>query len=399
MSNQFSIKYRPLTFEDFRGHEKIIDELKLRSLTDNFPQVMLFSGASGVGKDTIAFIVAKTINCSGPKNDKDEKGNAFKSPCNQCRSCKSINEERWGVSTYMIDCANSNKDDMSKIENISMTSTFMGGNKQVFIIDEFQALMNERTKQSVLKLLERPNKNAYFILTTMDLSKVPKAVINRSTHYKLKDLPLPVLSNIVFDLAENLVESGFDIPDAFFEEQTGALKLLLLSAQGSARTLVSNFERIVFGKLWTREDAEEQLNFIDETTIFHCLDLLVRKDKKAFEELNKLSSLEEFFFLSYETLTETEVYNIVRESKNDWKLGMYEKLLKAGRNNLLSLVKFYNQIYENISGRYFKNAFFTGKILEYFSFRESAPRRIVEVAQHTQQENEEPKKRKVRSIS
>lgn len=373
MSNQMAIKYRPTTLDEVVGHEKVKNELKNRSSKNMFPKVTLISGNSGVGKDCLAFIIAKTIQCQNPKNVKDEDGREYKEPCNSCNACQSINSGRWGSNnTYFVDCANSNKEDIQKIEKKAFSAPFMGGNKQVFIIDEFQALVNERTKQSVLTMLENPNDNAHFILTTMDITKVPVSTINRTTHFKLKDLKLKELSDLAFNIIANLeLDYGIEIPDIFYDKENGSMGLLLNSAQGSGRMLISNMERVVFGELWNSKEAGEVLGVIDDTTAFTILLMLVKKDLKVFSEIQKIESLEQFFYLSYETLVETVAYMYSGEMKNEWKKSMADKLISVNKKNIVSLLDIYQKVFSSVSGKYFKKAFFVGSLLQFF--REDKP--------------------------
>jgi len=358
--SQFNIDYRPQTFNGVHGQDKIVNELKARTLTQ-FPNVITLSGSTGTGKDCIAYIIAKTIQCSNPVDDKDKNGKAFLSPCNKCNSCRSINEKRWGNNTHLIDCANATKDDVIKLEAISKVTPIMGGKKQVFILDEYQALASERTKATFLTLLENPNPNAIFILTTMDVSKVPKAVLTRSVHYKLSLLNMKSLSNILFDVLEQIED---DIPDVFFDD-IGSMKLLLESSNGSARNLLTNFERIVYGKLWKESDVEDIFEVVSDSKLQIILDKL---DKSFFESLYLFDKIETFFYLSYEVLTESLVYALSGYEKNTYRKDMYMGYSDY-KNNLLQLSKIYNEVF-NSNTKYFKNAFFISKMVEYFNIQE-----------------------------
>jgi len=370
--SQFSIKYRPKSLDTVRGHKKIVSELKRRSIKNDWPQVILLSGKTGTGKDTLAYIIAKVINCSNPKKVKGEDGQEYLESCDICPSCKSVINHDFNADIHFIDCSSVHKDDVLKLKSQSQYSSTFGGSKKIFIIDEFQALLSSNTKQAFLAMIEKPNPNCIYIFTTMDLSKVPDAIKKgRAQHYKLNALSLPELSQIAFDVIEKEVD--IEIDEVFFDPEKGSLNSILIQSEGSARNLMSMLERVLYGKYFLQAELKDVFEVPTTVELFSLLKMVARRSNDALLELQAYSSLEEFFYLSYETLTETISYSINGVAKNDWKEKFYTNLIEeVDRKDLLQLLGLYNSIFESI-GAYFKNSFVLSKFMLFILEGKSTP--------------------------
>lgn len=364
-SQQFTIKYRPNIWSEVRGHKKIVRELKIRSKDKDFPKVLLFSGCSGIGKDTLAFLVAKTINCKNPILKKDEDGIEYYDPCNECMNCRSVNDQDWRGDIEFIDCSSATKDDVVNLRNTSQVSTMWGGHKRIFIIDEFQAMVNATTKQAFLTLLENPSDNAVFIFTTMEIGKVPVAIKSgRAQHYQLAPLSLEDLSNIIFDIVEK--DKRVKVDEVFFDDEKGSMKNLLEMAEGSARNLLSMFERIVHGKLFLSEDLKDVFSAPPQAKLFDILKGILTKQKSVLVDLQSYPSLDEFFYMSYDTLTETLIYAFTKSTKAYWKENLYKNLIVSiPMSEIQNLMSLYNSMYGTILRGDAKPAFILGTLLEY----------------------------------
>lgn len=164
----FHLKYRPKKIADL-DLSQVRDTLLKIFGQENIPQSFLFCGPKGAGKTSAARIVAKIVNCSNPKN-----GEA----CGKCPNCLSIDEGRAGLDIMEMDAAsNRGIDDIRLLKEkiylspISLTS-------KVFVIDEVHMLTKEAFN-ALLKILEEPPKNVYFVLCTTNPEKIPETVMSR----------------------------------------------------------------------------------------------------------------------------------------------------------------------------------------------------------------------------
>ena len=171
-------KWRPKTFETLVGQEHVVRALTHALQTGHLHHAYLFTGTRGVGKTTIARILAKSLNC--------ETG-LTPTPCGQCTSCKEIDEGRF-IDLLEVDAAtNTRVDEMRQLlENASYAPT--RGRYKVYVIDEVHMLSNAAFN-AMLKTLEEPPEHIKFILATTDPQKIPVTVLSRCLQFNLKQMP------------------------------------------------------------------------------------------------------------------------------------------------------------------------------------------------------------------
>lgn len=173
-------KYRPSTFADVTGQEPIVTTIKNEITLGKVAHAYLFSGPRGVGKTTLARLLAKAVNCPNRKNDSAE-------PCNQCPSCQSIGAGRY-IDVIEVDAASQTGVDNVReniIENAQFKPT-QAANK-VFIIDEVH-MLSTSAFNALLKTLEEPPARVIFILATTELHKLPATVISRCERFSFKKI-------------------------------------------------------------------------------------------------------------------------------------------------------------------------------------------------------------------
>src|SRR5579885_3339536 len=168
-------KYRPAVFDDVIGQPHVVQTLTNAIATNRIDHAFLFSGSRGVGKTTIARILAKALNCEqGPTSH----------PCGGCANCTEIAN---GTSVDVIEIAgasNTRVDDVREIrENIKFTP-FRGGYR-VYIIDEVHMLSNSAFN-ALLKTLEEPPAHVVFVFATTEILKIPATILSRCQHYNFR---------------------------------------------------------------------------------------------------------------------------------------------------------------------------------------------------------------------
>lgn len=346
----FSLDLRPKSFSEMIGQKKILEEMKNNSMNNSFPQVMLFSGPWGSGKNTLANIISKLLNCSNPI--KNRKG--YLEPCNNCKFCKNIDEERFTLDTKLIDCTDYKSADVENLKKDALLGPMFGSQNKIFILDEFQALGNISTKGKTLKLLEKKRKNVYFILLTSVIDAIPGDIIQRCQRYNFK----PVNPEEIYEYLFNLILDMGDIPEEFIKE---GLMTIAQNSDGSVRLAVQYLNRCIAGKLYSKEDIENELNIVNEERELEIIFDLLNKKSNGLWSLYNLKDIKTFFFRSKKILYDANIYKLTKMVDYDWKKKTAIPI--SNISNLSSLIGCYNNVYTNFS---FNVDQFIYNIVEYY---------------------------------
>jgi len=244
-------KYRPQTFSDVLNQRHIIQTLKNQVQTGQISHAYLFTGTRGVGKTSVARILAKALNCgksaAGPAGS-DWDGN----PCGECDNCRQISQGSF-LDLVEIDAAsNTGVDNIRElIEHIRFSPST--GKYKVFIIDEVH-MLSKGAFNALLKTLEEPPDHAVFVLATTEANKVPATIISRTQRFDFKRLSVEDLRN---HLEKIIKEEGIALP-------AGALELVVRNAEGSVRDSLSLLDKILtLGREATLEECEQLLGVTD----------------------------------------------------------------------------------------------------------------------------------------
>jgi DNA polymerase-3 subunit gamma/tau len=255
-------KYRPRTFGEIVGQQHVVRALVHALDNDRVHHAFLFAGTRGVGKTTIARILAKSLNC--------EKG-VSSQPCGVCNACTEVDEGRF-VDLIEVDAASRTKVDDTRelLENVQYAS--MRGRYKVYLIDEVH-MLSGHSFNALLKTLEEPPPHVKFLLATTDPQKLPATVLSRCLQFNLKRL-LPDL--ICGQLQTILAAEG-----VAYEES--ALRLLARAADGSMRDALSLLDQaIAFGAGHVKEnDVREMLGTIDRHVVQRLLQALSAGDART----------------------------------------------------------------------------------------------------------------------
>jgi len=255
-------KWRPSTFAEMVGQAHVLKALVNALDQQRLHHAYLFTGTRGVGKTTIARLLAKSLNC--------EVGVSSK-PCGQCSACREIAEGRF-VDLIEVDAASRTRveDTRELLENVQYAPT--RGRYKVYLIDEVH-MLSVSSFNALLKTLEEPPPHVKFLLATTDPQKLPVTVLSRCLQFNLKNM---TRESIVSYLNHILNEE--QVP---FEEPS--LWLLAEAAQGSMRDALSLTDQaIAFGEGQLREtDVASMLGTVDLKRVLNLVRGLVEKDAPA----------------------------------------------------------------------------------------------------------------------
>ena len=252
-------KWRPKTFADLVGQEHVVKALQNALAAGRLHHAYLLTGTRGVGKTTIARILAKSLNCENAQHGE---------PCGQCQSCRDIDAGRF-VDLLEIDAAsNTGIDNIREVlENAQYAPT--AGKYKVYIIDEVH-MLSKSAFNAMLKTLEEPPEHVKFILATTDPHKVPITVLSRCLQFVLRNLtPQQVADHLTHVLkTEKIVY------------EPAALALLGRAAQGSMRDALSLLDQaIAMGSGSVKEtDVRDMIGAVDKRHLYELLTFLMEQD-------------------------------------------------------------------------------------------------------------------------
>lgn len=252
-------KWRPSTFAEMVGQSHVLKALVNALDQQRLHHAYLFTGTRGVGKTTLARLLAKSLNC--------EEGVSSK-PCGECSSCREIAEGRF-VDLIEVDAASRTRveDTRELLENVQYAPT--RGRYKVYLIDEVH-MLSVSSFNALLKTLEEPPAHVKFLLATTDPHKLPVTVLSRCLQFNLKNM---TREGIVGYLNHILQQER--IP---FEE--AALWLLAEAANGSMRDALSlSDQAIAFGEGRLIEtDVAAMLGTVDLKRVLNLVRGLIEKD-------------------------------------------------------------------------------------------------------------------------
>ncbi|ALA56644.1 DNA polymerase III subunit gamma/tau [Nitrospira moscoviensis] len=255
-------KYRPGTFVDVIGQPHVVQTLMNAVDTKRIAHAYLFSGTRGVGKTTVARILAKALNC--------EQGPTGR-PCNMCVNCQEITQGN-SVDVIEIDGAsNTSVDDVREIrENVKFTP--FRGQYRVYIIDEVHMLSNSAFN-ALLKTLEEPPPHVVFIFATTEIHKIPATILSRCQHYNFRRI---ARAEIIERLRHVADQDGLTI-------EPRSLTALARASEGSMRDALSLLDQAVAfgGKTVGHADLEVLLGAVPLELVGGMIRAILAQDSPA----------------------------------------------------------------------------------------------------------------------
>jgi DNA polymerase-3 subunit gamma/tau len=252
-------KWRPKSFSQLTGQDHVVRALTNALEQQRLHHAYLFTGTRGIGKTTIARILAKALNC---------QTGITSAPCGICSACIEIDEGRF-VDLLEVDAASNTQVEKMRelLENALYAPTT--ARYKIYIIDEVH-MLSKSAFNAMLKTLEEPPEHVKFILATTDPQRIPVTVLSRCLQFNLKQIPPALIAAHLKHVLEH--------------EQIGcdaiSLQLLARAAQGSLRDALSILDQaIAFGEGKIEEaGVRNMLGAIDQSYLYDLLDGLARKD-------------------------------------------------------------------------------------------------------------------------
>lgn len=255
-------KWRPKNFQELVGQEHVSRVLINGLDNERLHHAFLFAGTRGVGKTTIARILAKSLNCDTGVTAK---------PCGECSACLEVGDGRF-VDLIEVDAASRTKveDTRELLENVHYAPA--RGRYKVYLIDEVH-MLSGHSFNALLKTLEEPPPHVKFLLATTDPQKLPITVLSRCLQFNLKKLSL---DDIAAHLAHILQQEKIEYDDA-------ALRQIARGAQGSMRDALSLLDQAIAfgGGRVGDEDVRSMLGVLETAHVYQLITQMHEQDAKA----------------------------------------------------------------------------------------------------------------------
>jgi len=268
----YARKYRPASFDQVIGQKAVVQTLKNAIKNNRLAHGFIFSGMRGVGKTTVARLLAKSLNCAqGPTQE----------PCQECESCVNIQQGR-SVDVMEIDGAsNTSVDDVRELQE-GIQYKPLHSRYKVIIIDEFH-MLSKSAFNALLKTLEEPPEDTFFVLATTELHKVPATIVSRCQTFEFKKISFKEISS---HLEEITKKEGISISNY-------GIRLISEKAEGSLRDALSLLDQSVSysGNNVKDEDLKEILGTISKVLLFEFSEVLLNgKDNAVFDLVENVMS-------------------------------------------------------------------------------------------------------------
>ena len=303
-------KYRPNSFDEVIGQDHVVQVIKNSIEQERVHQAFLFSGTRGIGKTSIARLLAKSLNCMSSDSPTPQ-------PCNKCESSKAIQEGK-SIDFLEIDAASrTGVEHMRELLSSVHTSPSISRFK-IFLIDEVH-MLSKGSFNALLKTLEEPPSHVIFLMATTDPERIPKTVISRCLQLNLKTVSRDELHDHFKQICKK----------EEIESDNESISLVAKAAEGSVRDGLTLLDQAIAhgnGKL-IAENVNNLLGSIDDSLIHELLDSITDGRKEdAFRTLNEIEKLNP----DYEALLKDLISNI-------HKISLHQVLEDSSKESIVNI--------------------------------------------------------------
>ena len=263
-------KWRPQRFEDVVGQPHVVQTLTNAISAERIAHAYLFSGARGIGKTSVARILAKALNCAQGTSP---------TPCNKCESCREITDS---ASLDVLEIDGASNRGINEIRELRENIRYLPSKSpyKIYIIDEVHKLTGEAFN-ALLKTLEEPPAHVIFIFATTESHRIPITIMSRCQLFDFRRIPA---AEIVDHLRRIVQEEDIQISDV-------SLRVLAREAEGSMRDAQSLLEQLIAfsGKKIKDEDILEVLGIIDRQDLLNTAAAILEGDPvRCLETIERL---------------------------------------------------------------------------------------------------------------
>lgn len=363
---QFGIEYRPRTFKEFVGNHNVVHSIQNALTKGTLGNAICIIGNSGIGKSTLARLIASTLNSEREIFDDD----GMREPDLECSAVKDIMEQRFNRSVTCYNGGDLTVDKMREInENLSYDSLV---DKNTILIIEESQMINPTAMKQLLTILEANRPNTYIIMTSTDTKKFSNtfgsdnanqeknALRSRLSMYKLSPISTDEISQYLFDLFTTKIDPDGKLGD-------GVLELIPYIAQNSKQNIrqsLNDLSVAIDSECNDKEDLIRLLNYTDDEKESEMVISLLYKDKTALRFINNATDIEGNFVYWYKILSNNALRDMIGEPfDSSWKEKSYKRMKESG--NLLSLYEVFNKT-QQLCGAYFNQNVFISMLYSYY---------------------------------
>lgn len=334
-------KWRPSRFEDVKGQDHVVKTLKNSIINNRLGSAYIFSGSRGVGKTSVARVLAKAICCP---NQKDGE------PCNECTSCLEITKGS-AIDIQEIDGASNNGVDSIREIRENIMYPPVSSKYKIYIIDEVHMLSNSAFN-ALLKTLEEPPAHGFFIFATTEPHKIPQTIVSRCQSFDFKKLSI---DDIVETISSIVEKEGISASKQ-------ALSSIAREAKGSLRDSLSILDQVISyaGKTFDQNEVQAILGFVDRNVVFDIVKGVLENDpkkcislsKKLFNEAYDVEKISETMIEIFKELlfVKTGLSDFLSETLPDYELKELETMApKASAVDIEQWFYMANKMAEDIS--------------------------------------------------